>query len=362
MIGPLLKQEIENTFDIIRSRSSARELTFLCPEPGCGDESGNRSVHLKNGMTNCWRCGQGGNFVAWASKLGYNFSNATDFTAPVDLKKLFEVKPEQRSILPVIKAIKLPDGFTRMKDEPESVYTRFIGRMAVRKHLEPEDLVEANCGFTRKDPLWEPFAIFPVYEYGTPVYYQGRTYTDVEGQTTKKFPSNNVLEYGAKFWIYNIDELRESKAEIALVVESVLNVLSLKKYIRENNITGVVPVAVFKHRVSVEQFYKLSKIKSLKEICLLFDHDAITESWADARRFVNKYQITVAEMPSGPDNKKLDPNDDVVMGWQAFEARKIYDGFSALSRHKLFKQEAKAAQNTLAGNTFGKVKLKSSSS
>lgn len=362
MIGPLLKQEIENTFDIIRSRSSARELTFLCPEPGCGDESGNRSVNLKNGMTNCWRCGVGGSFVAWAGRLGYHFNNSVDFSSTVDLKKILNAKPEQRSILPVIKAVKMPQGFTRMKDEPDSVYTRFIGRMAVRKNLQLEDLLEMDCGFTRKDPLWEPFAIFPVYEYGTPVYYQGRTYTDVEGQTTKKFPSNSVLEYGAKYWIYNIDELRDSKAEIALVVESVLNVLSLKRYIRENNIANVVPVAVFKHRVSVEQFYKLSKIRTLKEICLLFDHDAITESWADARRFVNKYQITVAEMPSGPNNKKLDPNDDVVLGWQAFEQRKIYDGFSALSRHRVFKQQSKIAANALTGNTFGKARLKQPSS
>jgi hypothetical protein len=330
-IGPLLKQEIENSFEIIRSRSNHNELTFICPQPGCGDTNGNRSVNLKNGKTNCWRCNVGGDFVQWAKRLGLRFANAGDLTSTMSLKELFNIKPEVRSILPVVAKVKLPEGFTPLAEQPKSVYTRLIGEMAERKNLRLQDFIEAGCGFTRKDALWEPFAIFPVFEYDTPVYYQGRTYAEQPGERTKKFPSNREVKYGAKYWIYNIDEARKKKANVLIIVESILNVLSLKWYLRDLGVDNVVPVAAFKHKVSLEQYYKMWKLPHVEEICLLFDHDAIKESWKDASKFTNKFSITVAEMPAGDDNKKLDPNDDVALAWQTFGKRKDFRRYHALS-------------------------------
>jgi hypothetical protein len=325
VIGPLLKQEIESTFEVVRSRSSQNELTFICPEPGCGDQSGNRSVNLKNGQTNCFRCNVGGSFIPWARRLGYRFTNAGDATSQLTLEQLFNIKPEVRSILPVVSEVKLPEGFEYCHDNMESVYTRLIGEMAERKNLCLQDLLDAKVGFTRYHPTWEPFAIFPVFEYDTVVYYQGRTYVDEPGEKTKKFPSNHEVKYGARYWIYNIDEAIKKKAKIVVVVESILNVLSLKWYIRECDLGDhIVPVAAFKHAVSFEQFYKLAKMDHVHEVCLLFDHDAIAESWKDARKFTNRFPITVAEMPEGKDNKRLDPNDDVALAWQVFQERKPY--------------------------------------
>jgi hypothetical protein len=342
VIGPLLKQEIESTFEIVRSRSSQNELVFICPQPGCGDEKGNRSVNLKNGKTNCWRCNVGGSFIPWARRLGYHFSNAGDATSALSLKQLFNIKPEIRSILPVVTEVKLPDGFEFCHDNRKSVYTRLIGEMAVRKNLLLEDFLEAKVGFTRKHPLWEPFAIFPVYEYDVPVYYQGRTYAEEPGEKTKKFPSNNEVKYGARYWIYNIDEAMQKRAKIVIVVESILNVLSLKWYIKEYNLgEHIVPVAVFKHAVSFEQFYKLSKMSHIEEICLLFDHDAIKESWKDASKFTNRFKLTVAEMPEGADNRRLDPNDDVALAWQVFLARQDYTLVNALRARQRIEDERK---------------------
>lgn len=352
-IGPSLKQEIENSFEIIRARSNQNELTFICPQPGCGDTNGNRSVNLKNGKTNCWRCNIGGDFIAWAKRLGLRFSNAEEGSSTLSLKQLFDIKPEVRSILPVVAEVKLPKGFTKLTDEPDSVYTRLIGEMAVRKNLLPEDFIEAGCGFVREG-MWEPFAIFPVVEYGTVVYYQGRTYAEEPGDRTKKFPSNSEVKYGAKYWIYNIDEARAKKAKTLIVVESILNVLSLRWYLREQKIEDVIPVAAFKHKVSLEQFFKLSRITSVKEVCLLFDHDAIAESWADAIKFTNKFKITVAEMPLGDGNKKLDPNDDVVTAWKAFNERKSFGrAIAARSRERsLWERRKDKEAETIIGARF----------
>jgi hypothetical protein len=351
-IGPLLKQEIENTFEVIRSLSNQNELTFICPQPGCGDTKGKRSVNLKNGKTNCWRCNVGGDFLQWAKRLGFRFANAEDGGgSSLTLKQLFDIKPEVRSVLPVVAEVKLPAGFTPIVDEPDSVYTRLIGEMAVRKNLILDDFIEAGCGFTR-DGKWEPFAIFPVIEYSTVVYYQGRTYAEEPGAITKKFPSNAEVKYGAKYWVYNLDEVRAKKAKKVIVVESILNVLSLRWKMRELGVTDTVAVAVFKHKVSLEQFYKLSRLSHVEEVCLLFDHDAIIESWSDARNFTNKFRITVAEMPTGEDNKKLDPNDDVDLAWKVFGERKKFIVTSGLiSRDQILRERHKIGRN-LAGTSF----------
>lgn len=347
MIGPLLKQEIENTFEIVRSLCTQNELVFICPQPGCGDTKGKRSVNLKNSKTNCWRCNVGGDFVQWAKRLGIRLANGEDAGSTLSLKELFEIKPEVRSILPVVADVKLPKGFATCAEEPDSVYTRLIGEMAVRKNLFLEDFIEAGCGFTREG-MWEPFAIFPVIEYGATVYYQGRTYAEEPGERSKKFPSNTEVKYGAKYWVYNIDEVRANNAKTVIVVESILNVLSLRWYLRELGVTDIVAVAVFKHKVSLEQFIKLSRVTGVEEVCLLFDHDAIVESWNDAKKFTNRFRITVAEMPQDEKNEKMDPNDNVAVAWKVFNERKPFLRITAaLGRERVLRE--RQAKRTLGG-------------
>jgi hypothetical protein len=90
----------------------------MCPEPGCNDETGNRSVNLKNGKTSCWRCNIGGNFISWARRLGYTFSSEGEYLTSVDPRDMLKERPEERSILPVVTDIKLPEGFLSCRDNP----------------------------------------------------------------------------------------------------------------------------------------------------------------------------------------------------------------------------------------------------
>lgn len=330
MIGHLLKQEIEHTFTVVYHKSSSEELVFLCPE--CDDKTGHRSVNLKTGTTNCFRCNKGqhnkGYFLAWAKALGYTFANETELST-IPLRELLAPIPP-KSIIPLVSKVKLPKGFTRIEDEPDSVYTTLITKMAVRKNLDREAFIEAGVGFTRITPKWEEYAIFPVREYGVDVYYQGRTYVDVPGETTKKFPSRFELKHGAAFWIYNIDELRETKAKVAVVVESILNVLSLRRKFRELGCTDYVPVCVFKHSISNVQVLKLARLGHIKEVCMLFDHDAIDATWKSIGAINNKVSLTVAEMPMLDGNRKMDPNDNVDAAIDALDTRRRYDFGSAI--------------------------------
>jgi hypothetical protein len=311
-------------FEVVRSRSTVDELAFICPVPGCGDQSGNRSVNLKTGKTNCWRCNVGGDFIKWAHWLGYAVDD--DSTPMLSLEEFYKLldPPKPVSIIPVISEIALPKGFHSCYDNPNSVYTRQIGEMAIRKNLTPEDLINAGAGYVSGDSSWQWYAVFPVLEYGRLVYYQGRTYWDEPGAVTKKFPSRQEAPLSSKYWIYDIDEIEKPGVDTIIVVESILNVLSLKTKLAKLGITNMVPICVFKHSVSKTQFLKLLRFKNIKEAILLFDFDAIDLSWKDAKRIDDLLRVSIAEMPFSSTNKKLDPNDDVDAAWEAIVNRTHY--------------------------------------
>jgi hypothetical protein len=190
--------------------------------------------------------------------------------------------------------------------------------MAERKNLGWKDMTKAGVGFTRTTPEWEPFAIFPVTEWNRTVYYQGRTYIDTPGQSTKKFPSKRVVPTGSSQWVYNIDKLRQG-AHTAIVVESILNVLSLERELEHLGVTGVVPIAIFKHKISSPQWEKIKGCRHLKEVCLMFDDDALAEAQKTASTYVNHCKLTVVEMPKG-----VDANDDAQMAMKRFGRRVAY--------------------------------------
>lgn len=332
MNGQSLKLQVESMFEVVKSRTTADELHFICPVPGCGDQTGNRSVNLKSGKTNCWRCNVGGDFVKWARWLGYAIEDAG--TPMLSLDELFKLldPPKPVSVIPVINEISLPANFHSCYDYPDSTFTRQIGEMAVRKNLTPEELINAGVGYSTSESTWQWYAIFPVMEYGRLVYFQGRTYWDEPGASTKKFPSRSEAPLSSKYWIYNIDEIDKPGVDTVIVVESILNVLSLQAKLGELSVTNMVPICVFKHQVSKTQFLKLLRFRNVKEAILLFDFDAIDLSWNDAKRIDDLIRVSIAEMPYAPGAPKLDPNDDVDAAWAAIEKRQPYSMLGSLSR------------------------------
>lgn len=252
----------------------------------------------------------------------------------LSMEELFKLldPPRPQSIVPVINEISLPNGFKTCYDHPDSVFTSQIAEMAIRKNLEPEDLIQAGAGFVTEDSTWQWYAVFPVLEYGRLVYFQGRTYWDDPGATTKKFPSRSEAPLSSKYWIYNIDEIKNPGVDKVVIVESILNVLSLKKKFCELGVTDMVPICVFKHAVSTMQFLKLLRFKNVKEAILLFDFDAIDISWKDAKRIDDLIRVSIAEMPFSNTNRKLDPNDDVDAAWIAIQNRHPYSMAGASKR------------------------------
>lgn len=321
-----IKRTVDELFEVNKDRSTSEELVFVCPQPGCGDKSGNRSVNLKTGRTNCWRCNVGHpNFFKWVKKLGYDVEDGIVDPDVNEVEKLMDEADNigVRTITPLMSNAKLPRGFRLLKDNPRSTYYRLIAEMAEKKHLHIDDFVRAGCGYTMEDAYWEPYAIFPVMEWNKLVYFQGRLYGEPPpGEGTKKFPSRRDVSLGSKYWVYNIDRVRELRPATTIVVEAIFNVLSLEKKIASLGVTGVVPVAVFKHNISKPQISKLLGLRGVQEFCLMFDADSTAESWRSAEKLVNQRKATVAELPRSADNRTLDPNDDVDLAWDRFLARR----------------------------------------
>jgi hypothetical protein len=321
--GHLLR-EIASVFDVVKDRSTVEEVCIICPVPGCEDRTGNRHINLKTLVTHCWRCSdpQPHHLKSLLRVVGQEFED-NRILEPREL--VFEAAGFWPALTPV-QVVALPEGFRLLSKNRSSCYWRFCREMAERKHLSVEDLEEAGAGFTREG-AWEPYCIFPVYEGVRCAYYQGRTYSDDGFDSTKRFPSKQVVRYGPSYWVYNLDALASKEVELVVIVESILNVLSLRRRLRELDFGPVIaPVCVFSHRLSAAQVAKLRRYKHIKEFCLLFDSDSTVLAEQTALNLGMAMRITVARMPSGINadgspRYTNDANDDVDTALQAVAGR-----------------------------------------
>lgn len=246
-----------------------------------------------------------------------------------DLDALYATR---KSVVAYVNDVQLPRGFIPLSEEPDCGYARLIERMAIRKNLDLDTFIRVGAGFTREDAYWEPYCIFPVFEWGKVVYYQGRTYKDpkpdpITGKkgSTKQFPSKQHIKLGSRYWVYNIDRLRQ-KGRIGIVVESMFNVFSLENELGLDS--DIVPIAIFKHKISPEQQAKILTANGIEELCLHMDPDAIASAWESCGKLANLLKVTVADkMPDG-----VDINDDVDEGLRCFDRRKPFSTLNDLDR------------------------------
>jgi hypothetical protein len=328
----IVRREIAAVFEVVKPRSTPEEICIICPVPGCGDKTGNRHINLKTLRTHCFRClePQPNHVKTLFRLIGHEFSQ----DHVLDVQELQEVLDgELRPALTPIQDIPLPAGFRRLSENRQSCYWRFCRDMARRKHLDIEDLEEAGAGFVREG-LWEPYCVFPVYEGRHLVYYQGRTYTDDGFTLTKRFPSRQDVPYGMSFWIYNLDALANPAVRTVIIVESILNVLSLRRRLRQAGLSDYAAICTFTHRLSRPQVFKLDRYRHITEICVLFDSDSYGLAVQSAQQLDHLRdnlicRLSVARMPVGvnPDGSPRptnDANDDVEAAWRAVAERQPF--------------------------------------
>ena len=335
IIGQPLKDVLSSYFEVVDSRSTKDEVTIVCPEQGCGDSSGNRSFNLKTGQTSCWRCGNptSGHGYTWLKAHGVDVSDLKTIQQG-PLKSVSEIESELGNLRIesgiVNGEIRLPRGSKRLWNSANSRVVSEIAAMALRKNLTLEDFIAGGCAYTEdifEPPAqdWSRCCIFPTYEFGRLVYFQGRTYrVQDENGPTKLFPSRYSVPAGSKYWVYGWDEANALNVDVIIVVESILNVMSLRKALKECAADWAAPVAMFKHHISPIQVNKIMALPA-NEICLMFDGDAVKDMWSEARKFIATKKVSIAEMPVG-----IDANDNSTLALQRFEAREYWTPIKAM--------------------------------
>jgi hypothetical protein len=116
-----------------------------------------------------------------------------------------------------------------------------------------------------------------------------------------------------------------------VVVESILNVLSLQRRLAELGLREYVPVCVFKHALSRVQHRKITRSRRLAEFCFLFDFDATSAAWRACGSVDDLLRVSVAEMPD-LGNPTLDPNDNVDAAIEALQRRRPFVPKSRVER------------------------------
>lgn len=326
-----LRSILESYFTVVAERSTPGNIAIICPEANCGDRTGNRVFSAKEGVTNCWRCGNptSGNIARWL-KLRDITIDSSDFervesvqSTAAKLSATLNTKPIAKSTIDVVR---LPLGFTPLTKLTDKKLLAEVALMAERKRLSLADFKAVGVGCTHDQSYdWHKYCIFPVYELNRLVYYQGRTYSmEFEGGATKRFPSKQQVPHGSAYWIYNWDNAAKPNVEVVIIVESMLNVISLRKALQTMGVDWAEPVAIFKHKLSPIQVSKLLLLGA-GEFCLMFDGDALRDAWSEATKLLASKKVTIAEMPIG-----IDANDDVGLALQRFEARKTWSPLAAL--------------------------------
>ncbi len=154
-----IRRVVEGVFTVVPEKSNEHEVTIICPEPGCGDRSGNRGINVGTLLTNCWRCGKGGHLGSWAKRLGYELDleeGGRMVGATIDeVAGLLDELSETEHVRPVsgyVPSVELPEGFTYVKDEPDCAYARLIGRMARQEVGALRDFSSLRVGPSRLLP------------------------------------------------------------------------------------------------------------------------------------------------------------------------------------------------------------------
>jgi len=205
-LTPVLLESLERRFGLTWLSNGGEQINVRCPychrRGMSADESGHLGINVRINKAHCVKCGWGhGNASAWLEKFDVHLTiSVGDIITEInDLRRVFEVKKVafDSSITP------LPRGFEPiMLDSDDDDFTRSL----VNKGLSRELMVKNKIGFCDSGK-YEGYVIFPFFEEGDEVYFQGRAaYPELlDSPKTKKKNPDSKNGMGKNSWLYGID-------------------------------------------------------------------------------------------------------------------------------------------------------------
>jgi len=213
---PVLLESLERRFGLTWLSHGGEQINVKCPychKRGLSpDGSGHLGINTRINKAHCVKCGWGhGNASAWLERfdvhLAVTFRDVIRETD--DLKKVFETKKAQFDS----STVPLPKEFKPISRNQEDFFTKSLKDKGVSKDLTMRN----GIGFC-DNGKYDGYVIFPFFEEGESVYFQGRAaYPDLlsNSKTKKKNPdSKNGI--GKNSWLYGIDKAKRG-CKIVLV-------------------------------------------------------------------------------------------------------------------------------------------------
>lgn len=226
---PVLLESLERRFGLTWLSHGGEQINVRCPychKRGMSpDESGHLGINTRINKAHCVKCGWGhGNASSWLES--YDVHLAVTFRDVIretdDLKKVFEVKKVQfdSSTTP------LPREFRPISRNQNDFFTKSLEDKGLSKEL----MLKSRIGFCDSGK-YEGYVIFPFFEEGETVYFQGRAaYPELlDNPKTKKKNPDSKNGMGKNSWLYGIEGAKKGCKMV--LVEGTLDQISSQDHL-----------------------------------------------------------------------------------------------------------------------------------
>lgn len=249
---------------------------FECPECNKGDEKFGLLIKENGGLVHCWRCGH--------SDSIYNFLFKVNKYGLVHNSKKYEYIDELENVLTL-------RGRDSTSSLPEEQLPIGFKRIEYDEYLESRGITldqynQFGIGITNSpmEPAWNNKIIFQIFNKGVRVGYLGRSkkskeWHDKNMENHRENGGRLVLRYKNSDGDFSqmlggLDDIT-NKTEIVIIVEGLMDKANLDRLLDTYNDEIIQVVYTFGSSISLDQISLLKGCKSVNQVIILFDDDAI---------------------------------------------------------------------------------------
>lgn len=276
--SPALLDALQKRFTSVWLAAGGSEIMVTCPychyRGMSPDKSGHLALNFEKGMAHCVKCDWGHrNLRAWLKDQ--KFEGQLPLPTRDSLFKKSLPKPQ----FPALQVASLPPFTSPIGFNEQGVYAESLRK----KKILPEEWVServCKCVSGR----YEGYVIFPFYENGTLVYWQGRS-ADPSIPAWRRKQNPEELTLGKSSWLYGYEPSLPKKGVVVLV-EGTLDKISTQRVLRKTKGEGYFCFGINGTAFSFpdesthplnSQFGKLMHLDPA-EVIVLFDPDAVKKA------------------------------------------------------------------------------------
>jgi hypothetical protein len=230
-----LLSTLENKFNVVWISGDGEEINVGCPYClkiiGKPDRSGHLGLNFGKDAAHCVRCGWGRRGLRKWLKTFQITSTPDFYQAGVSIQNFLHKEVVEATYK--YDVVELPSGCRKMRESDFSRPTAY-GHSLAEKGISFEE-AERHDLYACESGKYDGYVIFPFYEHGDLVYFQGRAATPrlLDNPKTKKRNPSNEEMLGKAYWLYGME--RAVIGGSAYLCEGTLDDISLTSYLLDRH-------------------------------------------------------------------------------------------------------------------------------